>query len=103
MSGERSRENVVWIDGQPHPLDARTRFEFDWTDVMAPWRMATLDGTVRLRFEPLAAHNEHLDVKVLRSHFVQPVGHFIGEIDVAGRTYVIDRMPGVSEDQDILW
>jgi hypothetical protein len=101
--GETSRENVVWIDGQPLPLDERTRFEFDHGDVLKPWRMTTVDGSVRLRFEPLAAHNEHLDVKVLRSHFVQPVGHFSGEIDVAGRTYVIDRMPGVSEDQDIVW
>ena len=101
--GERSRENVVWIDGRPSALDARTRFEFDHADVMKPWRMTTVDGTVRLRFEPLAPHNEHLDVKVLRSHFVQPVGIFSGEIDVAGRTFVLDRMPGVSEDQDIVW
>lgn len=101
--GERSRENVVWIDGRPTPLDPRTRFEFDHADVMKPWQLTTLDGTVRLRFEPIAAHKEHLDVKLLRSHFVQPVGHFSGEIDAAGRTYVIDRMPGVSEDQDIVW
>ncbi len=101
--GERSRENVVWIDGRPFPLDARTRFEFDRTDILAPWTMSTLDGSVRLRFEPLAAHNEHLDVKVLCSHFVQPVGHFSGEIVVDGRTHVLDHVPGVSEDQDILW
>ncbi len=101
--GERSRENAVWIDGRPIPLDPRSRFTFDRTDLMAPWRVVTADGSVRLRFEPLALHNEHLDLKVLRSHFVQPVGHFSGEIDVAGRTHVLDRIPGVAEDQDILW
>lgn len=101
--GERSRENVVWIDGRPIPLDPRSRFTFDRTDLMAPWHVATADGSLRLRFEPLALHHEHLDVKVLRSHFVQPVGHFSGEIDVAGRTYTLDRLPGVAEDQDIVW
>ena len=101
--GERSRENAVWIDGRPSALDARTRFEFDRTDVMLPWRVTTQDGTVRLRFDPVAAHNEYLDVKAVRSLFIQPVGHFSGEIDVDGRTYVLDRVPGVVEDSDILW
>jgi hypothetical protein len=101
--GERSRENAVWIDGRPSALDARTRFVFDRADVMEPWQITTEDGTVRLRFEPLAAHNEYLDVKLLRSLFIQPMGHFSGEIDVDGRTYVLDRIPGVAEDQDILW
>jgi hypothetical protein len=101
--GERARENAVWIDGRPTALDARTRFDFDPADVMKPWRITTADGTVRLRFDPLAAHNEYLDVKLLRSLFIQPMGHFTGEIDVAGRTYVIDRLPGVTEDNDLIW
>jgi hypothetical protein len=101
--GERSRENAVWIDGRPIALDARTHFDFDAGDVMRPWRITTADGTVRLRFDPVAAHNEFLDVRAVRSLFIQPLGHFSGEIDVAGRTYVIDRMPGVVEDNDILW
>jgi hypothetical protein len=101
--GERSRENAVWVDGRPSALDARTRFEFDRTDVMRPWRVTTADGMVRLRFEPVAAHNEFLDVKAVRSLFIQPVGHFSGEIDVAGRTYVLERVPGVVEDSEILW
>ena len=74
--GERSRENAVWIDGRPTALDARTRFEFDPGDVMKPWRITTADGTVRLRFDPVAAHNEYLDVKAVRSLFIQPIGHF---------------------------
>ena len=101
--GERSRENAVWIDGRPSALDARSRFEFDRADVMRPWRVTTADGTVRLRFEPVAAHNEYLDVKAVRSLFIQPVGHFSGEIDVDGRTHVLERVPGVVEDSEILW
>jgi hypothetical protein len=101
--GERSRENAVWIDGQPTALDARTRFEFDPADVMKPWRITTADGTVRLRFDPVASHDEYLDLKLLRSLLIQSIGHFTGEIDVAGRTYVIDHMPGVAEDQDVVW
>jgi Domain of unknown function (DUF2804), C-terminal/Domain of unknown function (DUF2804), N-terminal len=101
--GERSRENAVWIDGRPTPLDARTRFVFERADVMQPWRVSTQDATVRLRFDPVAAHNEFLDVKAVRSLFIQPVGHFSGEIDVDGRTYVLDQVPGVVEDSEILW
>ena len=78
----------------PSALDARTRFEFDRSDVMQPWHVTTQDGTVRLRFDPVAAHNEFLDVKAVRSLFIQPVGHFSGEIDVDGRTHVLDRVPG---------
>ena len=101
--GERSRENAVWIDGRPRPLDARTRFVFEGSDVMQPWQVSTQDRTVRLRFDPVAAHNEFLDVKAVRSLFIQPVGHFSGEIDVDGRTHVLDRVPGVVENSDILW
>ncbi|HEX6888008.1 MAG TPA: DUF2804 domain-containing protein [Candidatus Nanopelagicales bacterium] len=101
--GERSREAAAWVDGQPFPVDPRLHFRFDRADVLAPWRVTTEDGSVRLRFDPLAAHRESVDLRVLRSRFVQPMGHFSGELDVAGRTYVIDRLPGVVEDQDTLW
>ena len=46
----------------------------------------------------MAAHNEFLDVKAVHSLFIQPVGHFSGEIDVDGRIDVLDRVPGVVED-----
>jgi hypothetical protein len=101
--GERSREGAIWVDGEPHPVDPRLRFAFDRADVRAPWHITTVDGSVRLRFDPIAEHRERVDARVLRSSFVQPVGHFSGELDVAGRTHVLDGLPGVVEDQDILW
>lgn len=101
--GDRVQENAVWIDGRPLPVDPRARFEFDRDDVMKPWTLRTVDGAVRLRFQPLAAHDERIDLKVLRSLFIQPMGYFSGEIHVDGRTYVLDRLPGVVEDQDIVW
>lgn len=101
--GERSREAVVWVDGRPFPVDPRLRFSFDRTDVLQPWRIRTLDGSVRLRFEPVALHREHLDVRLLSSSFVQPCGLFHGEVRVDGRTYLVAGLPGVVEDQDVLW
>lgn len=101
--GINARENAVWINGRPSPLDPKTSFAFDSRDVMQPWRITTADGRVRLNFVPIAAHKEYLNFGILKSQFIQPVGHFTGEIDVDGRTYVLDRMPGVCEDQDILW
>ena len=78
--GERSRENAVWIDGRPTALDARTRFEFDRGDVMRPWRITTADGTVRLRFDPVAAHDEFLDVKAAAQP-VHPTGRALQRRD----------------------
>jgi hypothetical protein len=101
--GERSREGAVWVDGRPHPVDPRLRFAFDRGDVRKPWQITSADGSVRLRFDPIAEHRELVDVRVLRSSFVQPVGHFSGELEVAGRTIALDGLPGVVEDQDIVW
>ena len=88
--GERSRENAVWIDGRPRALDARTRFEFDRTDVMQPWHVTTEDGTVRLRFDPVAAHNEFLDVKA-RPQPVHPTHGSFHRRDRRGRADVRHR------------
>ena len=61
------------------------------------------DGAVKLRFVPIGAHREERDLKVVKSHFVQPVGLFRGTLEIEGRTHVIEDVPGVTEDQDILW
>lgn len=95
-------ECAAWIDGDLVPL-AEGRFEFTRDDPMRPWRVTTADGAVDLAFEPGGAHRESLDLKLLRSRFVQPAGTFTGTIRAGGRTLRIERAPGVVEDQDVLW
>ena len=40
---------------------------------------------------------------LLRSHFVQPLGFFSGRLRFRGRDLTFDELPGVTEDQDMLW
>jgi hypothetical protein len=92
----------VWLDGQVHSV-GRARFTWNKNEPLDPWEVETLDGAVKLKFFPVGAHREERDLKVVKSHFVQPVGLFRGTLEIGGRTHVIDDVPGVTEDQDILW
>ena len=40
---------------------------------------------------------------LVKSRFVQPVGLFRGHVKVQGERYPFERVPGVTEDQEILW
>lgn len=96
-------ECALWIDGALHPL-AEGRFTFDATRPMEPWQVRTADESVDLRFEPGGIHQEHKNLGVISSRFIQPVGCFSGTIRVPGRDpLVLSRALGVVEDQDVLW
>lgn len=101
--GDNSCENAVWLDGALVPLDPRVRVQYDPDDLHQPWTVRALDGSVDLRFEPLAVHDEGLNLGVLRSKFIQPTGHYTGHVTVEGERIEIDRMPGVIENQDVIW
>lgn len=93
-------ECAAFLDGEVHPL-AEPRFELDAAHPSRPWRLCG-DG-VDLAFEPGAVHAQHTRLVVVRSRFVQPVGVFRGSLRVAGRELRVDGLPGVVEDQDVLW
>ena len=57
---------------------------------------------MELDFRPIGAHREERDLKLVKSHFVQPVG-LEGHRDGGGRKVAFNGVPGVTEDQDILW
>jgi hypothetical protein len=96
-------ECALWIDGALHPL-AEGRFLFDARNPLAPWRVRTADESVDLRFEPGGIHQEHKNLGVITSRFIQPVGCFSGTIRIPGRDpLVLTRALGVVEDQDVLW
>jgi Protein of unknown function (DUF2804) len=95
-------ENALWVDGQLYPL-GRARFTFRRDDPLDAWTMETRDGALNLHFRPIAAHREHKDLVLVKSRFVQPVGLYEGTIKVGGRTLELSAVPGVAEDQDILW
>jgi uncharacterized protein DUF2804 len=96
-------ECALWIDGALHPL-AEGRFTFDAKQPLLPWQVRTADDSVDLRFEPGGIHQEHKNLGVITSRFIQPVGCFSGTIRIPGRDpLVLTRALGVVEDQDVLW
>jgi hypothetical protein len=99
----RCRENSVWLDGRLHAVDPDAQIEFDTEDPGKPWHVSTQDGAVALEFHPIGVHRESLNLRLIRSHFLQPVGEFTGTVRVAGEQLTVERMPGVVENQDILW
>ncbi len=99
---ERSNENVLWVGSKLVPL-AKARFTFNRQEPLDPWTVTTVDGAVALRFRPIAAHREVRDFKLLKSAFVQPVGFFEGTIQIGEQRHRIQGLPGVVEDQDVLW
>jgi hypothetical protein len=101
--GDQSVENVIWVDGTPHRLDSAARIECDRDDLMKPWPIYTNDGAVDLLFHPLTVHRESLNLGIVRSRFIQPSGHYTGSIRVGDSNLELDALPGVIEDQDVLW
>jgi hypothetical protein len=70
---------------------------------LAPWRVKTADGECDLTFTPLAVHDEALDLGLVRSRFVQPIGAFRGTLRRGDETLRIAHAMGVVEDQDVRW
>ena len=79
------------------------RFEYDKARLADPWRVRTERGECDLLFTPGAVHSEALDLGVLRSRFVQPIGAFQGTIQRGAETLRIAHALGVVEDQDVRW
>jgi hypothetical protein len=100
--GGQANENALFLGDKLYPL-GRARFTYDKADLLQPWHLTTLDGAVDLHFKPLHVHREDHDFKVVVSHFAQPLGLFEGTVRVGGHTYTLSRVPGVTEDQDMLW
>ncbi len=95
-------ENALWVGSRLIPL-GRARFQWNKQQPLDPWDVETDDGMVQLTFKPIGAHQESRDLKLVKSWFVQPVGLFEGLITVDGVAHPIERLAGVTEDQDILW
>lgn len=95
-------ENAAWVGGRILPL-GRAVFRFRRDDPLEPWHVRTDDGALELEFRPIHVHREARDLVLVKSRFVQPLGHFSGTLRVDGRTIALERLAGVTEDQDVLW
>ena len=95
-------ENAAWLGSRLVPL-GRARFDYDRAHVEGPWHITTADGLLDVTFTPFGAHREERDLKLVKSHFVQPVGLYRGHLTVDGKKVALDGLVGVTEDQDITW
>lgn len=93
-------ECAAFFDGGVHPL-TEPRFEMDVDRPTLPWKLRG-EG-IDLSFSPGAVHAQHTRLVLIRSRFIQPVGTFDGTLRVGGRDLRVEGLPGVVEDQDVLW
>jgi len=91
-------ENVVWVDGEPQAAGP-VSFSFDAAEPLAEWRLRSADGRVDLVFRPEGYRAQTIDLKLIRSRYLQPFGTWSGTVNGAA----IDGLPGVAEDHASLW
>jgi len=91
-------ENAIWLDGEPRPVGP-VSFTFDPAAPMSPWRVRSEDGGVDLTFEPEGYRAQTVDLKLIRSRYVQPFGAFTGLLGGVR----IEGLPGVAEDHAARW
>jgi hypothetical protein len=58
---------------------------------------------VDLVFSPGGMHAERKNLGIIRSRFVQPIGAYSGTVRLGDGSIELEAMPGVVEDQDVLW
>lgn len=95
-------ENCLWLDGQLLATGL-ARFDYDRQDPYRPWHVQTADGAADLRFTPVGAHTERLDVLLFASDFKQLFGRFDGTLKIDGRTLRVDAHWGFVEEQYAKW
>ncbi|MBN1769915.1 MAG: DUF2804 domain-containing protein [Deltaproteobacteria bacterium] len=96
-------ECVAWVGDVLYPL-GEGRFTYDLERPLAPWHVRTDDGAVTLEFAPQALHREDQRLGIISSRFAQVAGHFHGTFALPDRPSLeLDGVPGVVEDQDMLW
>ena len=97
-----ANENALWVGEALFPL-GRARFTYEEHDLGGAWGVRTEDGALDVSFRSLAVHREDLNIGLIVSHYVQPLGLFHGEVRVNGETLQLESIPGVTERQDMRW
>lgn len=93
-------ECAVFDRGGVHGV-AEPVIAYDEARPDAPWSVR--GSGVDLTFRVAGVHAERRRLGILRTDFLQPVGTFDGTVEVGGRVHVVRDLPGVVEDQDVLW
>lgn len=94
-------ENALWIGDQLIPLGPA---DIAFSNGGGEWTVKTSDGLVDLVLTPEGARRETVDLKLVKSVYVQPLGRFYGTVRTpGGQRIAIDGLPGVTEDHLARW
>ncbi|MBX3261814.1 MAG: DUF2804 domain-containing protein [Labilithrix sp.] len=93
-------ECAAFAPGGVFPI-REPRFDFDAARPDAPWRL--VGEGIDLTFDVGAVHAQRTNLVLVRSRFLQPAGTFRGTLRIDGRDVALEGVPGVVEDQDVLW
>lgn len=97
-------ECALFVERETFPLDEpRFALGADPRNARDAWTLAG-EG-LALTFDPCAVHAQDTNLLLVRSRFLQPVGRFRGTVGVGpgDASSVVDGIPGVVEDQDVVW
>jgi hypothetical protein len=96
-------ENGIWLGERPLAV-GEARFRRGTGDPLAPWEIESDDGRVQLTFRPEGLRQDHRDLGLVASHYIQPFGVFSGTLKgERGRKVQVRDLPGVVEEHDSLW
>lgn len=102
LSVEPGQENVVWAGKALHKVGP-ARFTFDAKHPEGAWQVRTEDGFIDLRFTGKGMHAEARNLGLVRSRFAQIAGSFTGTVRIGGVEHLVEALPGVTEDQYVVW
>jgi hypothetical protein len=91
-------ECTAWSGGEPHAVSEPV---IDVGDHGRPWGIRGKD--LDLSADELARHEEKTNLGVIRSRFIQATGTFRGRVTLGERQVELGSVPGMIEDQDVLW
>jgi len=107
-----SQENGVWVNGVSY-LVGKVIFTLPSSNLLlsSPWKLSTNntseDVQINLTFQPHGSREEHINLLLISSNFVQPYGIFTGVISVKSeqgvKNYQIENVYGVMENHYAKW
>lgn len=96
-------ENVFWIDGKIHKVDA-VHFDYDRKNMLQrPWRMTSADGAVDLAFLPEGRRAAKVNLLLVASAFQQPFGVFSGTLETEQGKEIVSEGYGFVEEHFARW
>lgn len=102
--GTGNTENGLCIDGRLTKISEPLTWQYDKTNFMSPWRIATPSAAVALTFSPFMERVAASNLWLIRSEVHQMFGRYNGRVTTAeGETITVQNLVGWAEDHIARW